>query len=88
MSIDDTARGIFVCQDCGSHYLPPAAMQYPTGPASEIFCATCQPVNSPALAAQRGINLADGLVKARARGARRAGKAPHARSGTGRSKLG
>ncbi|MFC1418566.1 hypothetical protein [Streptacidiphilus cavernicola] len=85
---DDISRGIFVCQDCGRHYLPPADMQYPCGPASEIFCATCQPLNSPALAAQHGVNLADNMIKPRSRGPRRAGNAPAARGKTGRSKLG
>ncbi|MEY9842259.1 hypothetical protein [Streptacidiphilus sp. EB103A] len=85
---DDISRGIFVCQDCGNHYLPPVDMNYPTGPASEIFCATCQPEHSPALAASAGFNLADGMAKPRTRGPRRAGTAPAARGKTGRSKLG
>lgn len=88
MNTDDIERGIYVCQDCGNHYLPPSTMEYPTGPASEIFCATCQPKHNPALAAQSGINLADGMIKPRTRGPRRAGKAPAQRGKTGRSKLG
>lgn len=88
MSTEDVTRGIFVCQDCGNHYLPPADMTYPTGPASQIFCATCQPNQSPALAAQAGINLADNMIKPRSRGPKRAGSRPIKRSSTGRSKLG
>lgn len=85
---DDISRGIFVCQGCGNHYLPPADMTYPTGPASEIFCATCQPEHSPALAASAGFNLAAGMAKPRPRRPKRAGTAPAARGKTGRSKLG
>jgi hypothetical protein len=87
---DDITRGIFVCQDerCGNHYLPPSTMTYPEGPASEIFCATCQPNHPAAVAALPGINLADGMIKPRTRGPRRAGKAPAQRGKTGRSKLG
>lgn len=88
MTDNDITRGLYVCQDCGAHYLPPADMTYPTGPASEIFCATCQPVNSPALAAQAGVNLADSMIKPRTRGPRRAGNSPAKRNRTGRSKLG
>lgn len=85
---EDRARGIYVCQDCGCHYLPPPAMAYPSGPASQIFCARCQPDNSPALAAQAGVDIADNLVERRRRGARRAGKAPAKQPRTGRGKLG
>lgn len=85
---DDISRGIYVCQDCSAHYLPPSTMIYPTGPASEIFCATCQPNHSPALAARSGVNLADNMIKPRSRGPRRAGTSPVRRERTGRSKLG
>jgi hypothetical protein len=87
---DDLERGIYVCQDpqCGRHYLPPASLQYPTGPASQIFCATCAPNYTPAEAARPGLNLADGMTKPRSRGPRRAGSRPVKRSSTGRSKLG
>lgn len=85
---DDISRGIYLCQDCGAHYLPPADMLYPTGPASEIFCSDCQPNNSPALAAMPGINLADNMVKPRSRGPKRAGNRPIKRDSGGRSKLG
>ena len=86
---DDDGRGIYVCQDCGSHYLPPLDMTYPSGPASQIFCARCQSDNSPALAAQAGINIADNLVGRRGRRPRRAGTAPVRQQGRGgRGKLG
>lgn len=88
MSDDSVGRGIFVCQDCGNHYLPPADLQYAEGPASQIFCADCQPGQSPALAAQAGFNLADSMARTRSRGPRRAGTAPVRRARTGRGKLG
>lgn len=86
---DDIARPIYVCQDerCGRHYLPPASMQYPTGPASEVFCSTCQPEHSPESQARPGINLADTLPATRPRRPRRAGKAPAKGGSTQRSKL-
>ncbi|MFC1416262.1 hypothetical protein [Streptacidiphilus cavernicola] len=86
--MDGQGRGIYVCQDCGSHYLPPVGMSYPCGPASEIFCAWCQPDNSPALASQAGVNIADNLVERRRRGPGRAGHAPAKQGRGGRGKLG
>lgn len=87
---DDISRPLYVCQDpqCGCHYLPPSAMVYPTGPASEVYCATCAPNYSAAEAARPGLNLADNMIKLRARGPRRAGTSPVRRERTGRSKLG
>ena len=85
---DDRARGIYVCQDCGCHYLPPLDLTYPSGPASQIFCAWCQPDNSPALAAQAGIDIADNLVERRRRRPARAGRAPAKQGRGGRGKLG
>lgn len=84
---DDTTRSVYLCQDCGAHYLPPAAMEYPTGPASEVFCTTCQPAHSPIEQLRPGINLSENLAKPRARKPRRAGKAPVKGGGTKRSKL-
>lgn len=90
MSTDDTSRPLFVCQDpaCGRHFLPPSTMEYPTGPASEAYCATCAPNYSSAEAARPGFNLADNMIRPRTRGHRRAGHSPTRRERTGRSKLG
>lgn len=87
---DDVSRPLFVCQDetCGRHFLPPSTMTYPTGPASEVHCATCAPNYSAAENARPGYNLADNMTKPRSRGPRRAGSRPVKRSSTGRSKLG
>jgi hypothetical protein len=87
MNDDDTARPIYLCQDCGAHYLPPTSMQYPTGPASQVFCSTCQPEHCADSAARRGINLAESAAQLRARRPRRAGKAPAKGGSTQRSKL-
>lgn len=86
---DDTARPIYMCQDerCGVHYMPPSSLMYVSGPASQVFCSTCQPQHSPDNAARPGINLAENLPKIRARKPRRAGKAPAKGGATKRSKL-
>lgn len=83
----DILRPIYLCQDCGGHYLPPASMEYPTGPASEVYCVTCQPAHSAIEQLRPGINLSENLAKPRARGPRRAGKAPTKGGMTKRSKL-
>jgi hypothetical protein len=84
---DDQGRPLYCCQDCGIHYLPPADLQYRHGPASQVYCATCQPVHSPHDAARPGMDLADGLVRPRTRAERRAGHAPARRVGNGRGKF-
>lgn len=84
---DDPTRSVFLCLDCGDHYLPPASMQYPTGPASEAYCTRCQPSHTPTEQARTGINLSENLAKPRARKPRRAGKAPAKGGTTQRSKL-
>jgi hypothetical protein len=90
MTTDGASRPLYVCQnpECGRHYLPPADMAYPDGPASQVYCATCQPDHSPDDAARPGLNLADNMTKPRSREPRRAGNAPIRRVRTGRSKLG
>lgn len=35
-------RFVFECVECGGHYLPPEEMVYPDGPASPVWCSTCQ----------------------------------------------
>ncbi|QMU79692.1 hypothetical protein GXW83_32305 [Streptacidiphilus sp. PB12-B1b] len=89
MTTDNTGRPIYLCQEpaCGSHYLPPADMEYPHGPASAVFCARCQPGHSPAEAAHPAPDLADGLVRQRPTPQRRAGRSPARRHQTGRTKL-
>ncbi|WP_042370960.1 hypothetical protein [Streptacidiphilus neutrinimicus] len=84
---DDTARSVFLCLDCGAHFLPPAAMRYPSGSASEAYCTECQPKHSPAEQARTGINLSENQAKPRARRPRRAGTAPAKGGSTQRSKL-
>ncbi|WP_042380635.1 hypothetical protein [Streptacidiphilus melanogenes] len=86
-SLDDPTRSVFLCQDCGAHYLPPASMEYPTGPASEVFCVECQPKHSAVEQARTGLNLSENLAKPRPRKPRRAGNAPAKRGSTTRSKL-
>ncbi|SEL97973.1 hypothetical protein [Streptacidiphilus jiangxiensis] len=87
MNDDDIARPIYLCQDCGAHYLPPTSMQYPTGPASQVFCSKCQPEHCADNAARSGINLAEGAAPPRPRRPRRAGKAPAKGGSTQRTKL-
>lgn len=87
MTTDDTGRPLYLCQDCGTHFLPPTDMTYPTGPASEVYCATCAPNYSEAEAARPGLNLALNVVKPRAERPRRAGSRPVKRGATGRGKL-
>ncbi|MEY9963974.1 hypothetical protein ABIA33_002008 [Streptacidiphilus sp. MAP12-16] len=78
---DDVSRPLFVCQDCGTHYLPPGDMAYEaSGPASEVFCATCQPAHTPDNAARPGVNLAENVRKPRSRAPRHAGRSPARRS--------
>ncbi|MGW6916875.1 hypothetical protein ACWGB8_24065 [Kitasatospora sp. NPDC054939] len=36
------SRLVLVCVDCATHYLPPASMAYPDGPASPLWCRGCQ----------------------------------------------
>ncbi|WP_042434738.1 hypothetical protein [Streptacidiphilus anmyonensis] len=84
---DDVTRSVFLCQDCGAHYLPPASMDYPAGPASEVYCVECQPQHSPAEQARTGLNLSENLTRPRPRKPRRAGNAPAKRGSTTRSKL-
>ncbi|MFB7948235.1 hypothetical protein ACFC6L_25325 [Kitasatospora phosalacinea] len=36
-------RLLFVCQDCGCHYLVPVGLDYPDGGrASAVWCSACQ----------------------------------------------
>ncbi|MFK0192954.1 hypothetical protein [Kitasatospora sp. NPDC090308] len=36
-------RLLFVCQDCGCHYLVPLGLDYPDGGrASSVWCSACQ----------------------------------------------
>ncbi|BAJ26029.1 MULTISPECIES: hypothetical protein [Kitasatospora] len=36
-------RLLFVCQDCGCHYLVPTSLDYPDGGrASAVWCSSCQ----------------------------------------------
>ena len=73
---DDITRAIYLCQDCGAHYLPPADLTYGHGIASEVFCASCQPAHTPDSAARPGVDLAATVRRARTRGPRRAGHQP------------
>ena len=84
---DDPTRSVYLCLDCGAHYLPPPTMEYPTGPASEAYCVSCQPEHSPESQARPGINLSENLAKPRPRKPRRAGTAPAKGGATQRSKL-
>jgi len=34
-------RYTFICMNCGTHYLPPETMRYPTGVASPLHCTVC-----------------------------------------------
>lgn len=80
-------RPIYLCQDCGAHYLPPVSLEYPTGPASEVFCVGCQPDHSPASQARPGVDLTEHLARPRPRKPRRAGTSPAKGGTTQRSKL-
>ncbi|WP_354644365.1 hypothetical protein [Kitasatospora camelliae] len=51
-------RLVFVCQQCGAHYFPPAGLVYPDGGrASAVWCSWCQ-----VEAADRGVAEPAGLA--------------------------
>lgn len=89
MTDNDIHRPLYVCQDpdCGVRYLPPGSMEYPSGPASEVYCSDCAPKYSPAEAARPGLDLSLNVIKPRSQRPRRAGSHPVKRGSVGRGKL-
>ncbi|MGA5821084.1 hypothetical protein ACPC54_24840 [Kitasatospora sp. NPDC094028] len=65
-------RLVFECVECGGHYLPPEGMAYPDGPASPLWCATCQHAKHTAGLREDPLLARVALAAARAALARRA----------------
>jgi hypothetical protein len=65
-------RLVFECVECGGHYLPPEGMVYPDGPASPLWCASCQTVKRTAGEPEDPLLARIALAAARAALARRA----------------
>ncbi|MFG2844804.1 hypothetical protein ACGF12_16770 [Kitasatospora sp. NPDC048296] len=65
-------RLVFECVECGGHYLPPEGMVYPDGPASPLWCSSCQTVKRTAGAPEDPLLARIALAAARAALARRA----------------
>ncbi|MGW4649996.1 hypothetical protein [Kitasatospora sp. NPDC004289] len=88
-------RLVFVCQECGVHYLPPEDLRYGDGSAaSPLWCGPCQGrmaelgVSEPALAAAFALRAARAAALASAatsedEGARRTRVRRPARAGSG-----
>ncbi|MEV7603735.1 hypothetical protein AB0O91_40830 [Kitasatospora sp. NPDC089797] len=76
-------RLVFECVECGGHYLPPEGMVYPDGPASPVWCSSCQVSKRTAGLAEDPLLARVALAAARAALARRAAEGAEA-AGTGR----
>ncbi|GAB7184985.1 hypothetical protein ATKI12_4816 [Kitasatospora sp. Ki12] len=68
-------RLVFECVECGGHYLPPESMVYPDGPASPVWCTTCQHTKQEAGVREDPLLARVALAAARAALARRAAEA-------------
>ncbi|MET8629755.1 hypothetical protein ABZW30_39535 [Kitasatospora sp. NPDC004669] len=65
-------RLVFECVECGGHYLPPEDMVYPDGPASPLWCSSCQAAKRTAGEREDPLLARVSLAAARAALARRA----------------
>ncbi|MEU4114915.1 hypothetical protein AB0F71_10520 [Kitasatospora sp. NPDC028055] len=68
-------RLCFECVECGGHYLPPEGMVYPDGPASPVWCSSCQTSKRAAGLREDPLLARVALAAARAALARRAAEA-------------
>ncbi|MFJ8039345.1 hypothetical protein ACIRBX_02375 [Kitasatospora sp. NPDC096147] len=85
-------RLVFVCQECGVHYLPPEDLRYGDGSAaSALWCSPCQGrmaelgIREPAFAAAFALRTARAAAEAAAEteGARRTRARRPSRAGSG-----
>ncbi|MFH8381589.1 hypothetical protein ACH4E7_11670 [Kitasatospora sp. NPDC018058] len=76
-------RLVFECFECGGHYLPPEGMVYPDGPASPVWCTSCQTAKRSAGEREDPVLARIALASARAVLARRAAEAVEPAAGRG-----
>ncbi|MFG3223649.1 hypothetical protein ACGF07_02540 [Kitasatospora sp. NPDC048194] len=76
-------RLVFECVECGGHYLPPEGMVYPDGPASPVWCSSCQAAKQAAGEQEDPLLARVALAAARAALARRANEPTEPAAGRG-----
>lgn len=74
-------RLIFICQECGTHYLPPESMRYEAAgeDASAVWCSACQAVMRERGIEESPVAAAVALLAARSALRDRIAESPEAR---------